>query len=277
MRFKQIVCFVSLIFFTAPAEAYKLNWRDLMHHVLPHHKRWKQVVIHTTVQIFDPFYKPEAASKGSSSKGGKTVDRELPGQGFRQVIYWQENLLAIETQTEKKQLLHYYYEFDGHVVSASLVPNRPFADDDVLPHYLLFVTRNERAWRHALQRVNIPGWEISFYQDDAFNLYYRIGDREDDHFALVDPQTFLLSGLQSTLRIGEEDYHVQVRFHEMTQYNKLEYPKQTDYFLNDRLFKRVNVDAIQVPKSLPLKKLREKAIRWTQEEPTLPLHVDYTQ
>ncbi|MBF0286573.1 MAG: hypothetical protein HQM14_02050 [SAR324 cluster bacterium] len=249
--------------------AYQPTWQDMMHHVLQNSKQWDRVMLTTKVHVFDPF----ANENGKGQRSAKVSE-----WGYQQKIYWEmNNFLTIETFDHNQQLLHFYYEADGDEVSSITQQDRYFSKMDVFPHYLLFVVSRGKDWEKALQAINVHGTDISLYRDKDYSTFYRIGDQSTDHFVLLDQHNFLLKALNYSVRTEEKNHTIQVLFKRLTKYKKLlSYPIHTDYYLDNRLFKRVVIDSFERPPKLPKEILRQKAIKWSQNHSAL-LQTDYTR
>lgn len=253
-----------------PGIAYQLNWEDLWHQMLQKNQKWTQVILKTTVIVFDPFSKEETLPSDQNLK-------ELPELGYQQTIYWKmDDLLVIETYDRKGDLLHFYYESKGDVVNVATQDKRIFSKMDLLPHYLRFVVRRAKDWENVLAEVNIQENEISLYHDKTFTIFYRVGESQTGGFALIDKQNFFLKSLQFNIRTGEQEHPIRIVFEKMTAYEHLGYPQQTDYFIDNQLFKQVRIDALQQPEELPLETLREKAKKW-QIPRFVSSQIDYTR
>ncbi len=261
------LCLIFFICWQAPGNAYQFNWEDLWQHVQKKTRKWDRVIFTTTVQVFDPFAQADNSSHQPLSS---------TALGYRQTIHWQEGMLVVETWDHAGELLHFYYESNGIVVDVVTQSERHFLKMDVLPHYLRFIVQRPEEWQRALREVYIQGNEISFYRDPEYNIHYRVGELRSNHFALVDKQTFFLKAIHYQIRNGEEEHLIRIAFENMTSYEKLEYPGQTDYFLDDRLFKLVLVHSFERPEKLPIDQLRKKAERWSQPRFTTLNH-DYAR
>jgi len=241
-----------------------------MHHVLRKTQQWDQVFFATTVQVYDPFALQKATSPDQEP-------HKISELGYQQNIYWKVNeLLVVETLNNEGELLHFYYESNGDVVSVATQKERLFLKMDILLHYFRFIVSRKEDWEKSLREVHIHGKEISLHHDNHYNIFYRVGEPQADHFALIDKESFLLKALQYSLRSGENKHLIRIVFQEMISYKKLEYPQQTDYFLDDRLFKRVIISFMQHPEKLPLDILRQKAVKWSQTH-FASLQTDYTK
>ncbi len=241
-----------------------------MHHVLRKSQQWDQVFFTTTVQVYDPFALQKATSPDQEPD-------KVSALGYQQNIYWKINeLLVVETFNDEGELLHFYYESNGDVVNVATQQERLFLKTDILFDYFRFIVSRKEDWEKALQEVHIDGKEISLHHNNDYNILYRVGDLQSDHFALIDKENFLLKALQYSLQSGENRHLIRIVFQELIPDQKLEYPKQTDYFLDDRLFKRVIINSMQHPEKLPLDILRQKAVKWSQTH-FASLQIDYTK
>lgn len=269
-RFRNLLlCVVAYFSLVAPGVPYQNTWNDLWPQILQNNAPGETLMLTTTVQVFDPFAE-EAANAPESLQS-------LPELGYSQKIYWQsQELLAIETLDARGALLHFYYESKGDVVNVATQQERPFLTTDILPHYLLFMVKRAKDWENALKILPIQDHEVSLHHDEKFRIFYRIGEPQTENFALIDKQDFLLKSLHYGLQAEEKTHRIQIVFNEMTAYETLKYPKQTDYFIDHRLFKRVTVDSLKSPAQLPLKSLQKKAAEWAKPR-LLSLHVDYAQ
>lgn len=240
----------------------------MMHQVLQHSRNWNQVVLTTNVKIFAPVSTEEIENSKQPV--------EIEERSYRQKIYWQAgSLLVVEILDDQNQVLHFYYKSKGYKISVMTQEKRYFSLMDVLPAYLQFVTHRASDWQSAADGFNIQNDKITFFRDDNFTIYYRIGDIKTQNFALIDKERFLLSSLQYEVSNSEQQL-IRIRFKDMTTYGNLEYPKQTEYFLNQQLFKQVIVESLEPLKELPLEQLHQKAMKWSQGH-SLSIQTDFTR
>jgi len=229
--FSSLICGTILCaWLTAESLAYQLTWKDLLHYVLQENRKWDHVFLTTKVHVYDPFAQQEETQSAQEP-------HQVPTLGYRQNVYWTINdLLVVETFSNEGALLHFYYESKGDVISVTTQTKRFFSTMDILPHYLRFVVHRSKDWERALQEVNIQGKEISLAHDNNYNIFYRVGEAQGDHFALIDKETFFLRRLHYSIQAGEQEHLIRIVFQDMTRYKKLEFPKQTDYFLKASQF-----------------------------------------
>ncbi|MBF0279034.1 MAG: hypothetical protein HQM13_14635 [SAR324 cluster bacterium] len=241
-----------------------------MHFVLQENKKWDQAHLTVEVSIYDPFFKDLESSPGSRSN-------KISHLGYQQNIYWKAGeLLVVETSNDLGELLHFYYESGGDVISVASQSKRIFSKMDILPHYFRFIVNRKEEWEKALQEVYVQGKEISLHHHRDFNVLYKVGDSQSEHFALIDSESFLLKELQHTIQGDGKKYLIRIVFQTMTEYKELQYPKNTEYFLDDRLFKRVFIKSIDSPAKIPLDSLRQKAVKWSNAR-SATFQIDYTK
>ena len=247
---------------------YPLTWDDLMYQ-MEKRMSWRRAKMETVVQVFDPFVK---------NADGKIPAQptELPARRFNQVIYWKDGeVLVVETQSEKGELLHFYYENNTDLLSLSLSDNRTFSTEDVLPRQLRFRSRFEKERGKALRELGIVSKEVAYHIRDDNHIFLRIGNLESGHFALLNPKTYELSSLHN--RLWQEDgswLDLTIVFKKYKTYRWQTYPKITEYYLDKRLFKRMTVSKIRTLSRLPMKKLRELAWNLRRSQ-TATLQNDY--
>ena len=266
-KLKIFLCLFVVVSWQMPGKAYQLDWNDLWYYIEQNTRMWDRVIFTTTAQVFDPFVQSDTLSPQPPA---------LTELGYEQTIYWEEGMVVVETRDHGGDLLHFYYDSNGAIVDVNVQSNRDFLKMDILPHYLRFVVKHAEAWQEALQEVYIEGSQISLYRDPDLNIHYRIGELQSNHFALVDKQRFFLKALHYPIQNGEKEHLIRIAFEKMTTYEKLEYPAQTDYFLDNRLFKRVLVQSFNRPEQLPWELLHLKA-RQMSETPFTTLEYDYTK
>ena len=83
---------------------------------------------------------------------------------------------------------------------------------------------------------------------------------ESGHYALLNPKTYDLSAVHN--RIWKPDgswLDLKIIFKKYEKYRWQTYPKVTEYFLEDQLFKRVSVSSVRTISRLPIKRLKELA------------------
>lgn len=262
----QVIGVVLLMGGSATSQADQLTWDDMMPQVLRHNQAWEQVLLNTSVEVFEPF----------------VLKKEEPPQpmlmhGFLQTIYWKSGqLLAIETRDQQNELLHFYYEALGDIEDALTQSQRPFAQEDIFPHYLKFIVQRPKDWESVAEMFGIQSREISLFRDLDASIYYRIGDLQTQNFALIDEQSFLLKALQYEIQSQNGVHTIRIQFKEMTPYGDLQYPKSTEYLIDGKLFKRVTVSQLNVPETLPLRALRQSALKWSTPA-MLSIGTDFTQ
>ena len=251
----------AIIYFTiyfliavfSAAAFYPLSWDDLMYQ-MESRMSWKRLKMETVVRVFDPFSKAE--------KNEITLNPvEIPERGYKQIIHWKDGeVLVIETYSMIGDLLHFYYEFKERLLSVSLNDNRTFEAEDIMPLHLRFLSRFGEVRSRALQEVGIINKEIAYHVRKDNHVFLRIGDLESGHFVLLNPKTYDLSTVHN--RIWKPDgswIDLKIIFKNYETYRWQTYPKVTEYFLDEQLFKRVSVSNVRTISRLPIKRINELA------------------
>jgi len=248
---------------------YPLSWDDLMYQ-MESRMSWKRLKMETVVQVFDPFYKTEL-----NDIPGHPVEK--PSRGYKQMIHWKDGeVLVVETYSMNGQLLHLYYEYNKDLMSVSLNNNRIFEAEDIMPLQLRFRSRYSEIRSKALQEVGIINKEIAYHIREDNHVFLRIGDLESGHYALLNPKTYDLSAVYN--RIWKPDgswLDLKIIFKEYETYRWQTYPKVTEYFLEDQLFKRVSVSSVRTISRLPIKRLKELATKLSHKQIATSKH-DYS-
>ena len=172
--------------------------------------------------------------------------------------------------------MHLYYENGDQIVQKQIDPIRFFNLNEIMPHYLRFLTKKSEHREQALREFNIEDFLVSQTWHEN-QIFYRIGIQGSDHYALIDPKTFFLQSLHSSIqRANGSKWKLEVKFSKFKKYNRQEYPQITEYFLDGNLFKRVRLIKAKILSRLPIKELKEMAM--TRVE-TLPATwtVDYAR
>ena len=234
---------------------YPLSWDDLMYQ-MESRMSWKRLKMETVVQVFEPF----AVIEGNEIPKHPV---EIPARGYKQMIHWKDGeVLVVETYSMNGQLLHLYYEYNKDFLSVSLNDNRTFEAEDIMPIQLRFRSKFIEIRSKALQEVGIVNKEIEYHVREDNNVYLRIGDLESGHYALLNPKTYDLSAVHN--RIWKPDgswLDLKIIFKNYETYRWQTYPKVTEYFLEDQLFKRVSVSSVRTLSRLPIKRLKELATK----------------
>ena len=232
--------------------------------------QWYRVRLENRIEIFDPF-----ANK--MGEVGKKNPKFMPERDYVQIINWKrDQVLVIETRDDEGQLMHLYCENGDQTVQKQIDPIRFFNLNEIMPHYLRFLTKKSEHREQALREFNIEDFLVSQTWHEN-QIYYRIGIQGSDHYALIDPKTFFLQSLHSSIqRANGSKWKLEVKFSKFKKYNRQEYPQITEYFLDGNLFKRVNLIKAKILSRLPIKELKEMAM--TRVE-TLPATwtVDYAR
>jgi len=236
------------------AAYYPVSWDDLMYQ-MKKRMSWQVARMETVVQVFDPFIK---------NAEGKSPKRpiELPARSFKQLIHWQDGkVLVVETFDEQGGLLHFYYENKADLLSISLNDNRSFSTADILPRQLRFRSRYDENRSRALEEIGIVSKEVAYHIRADDHVFLRIGNLESGHYALLNPKTYELSSLHN--RIWQEDgssVDLIIFFKKYEAYRRQTYAKVTEYYFDNRLFKRMTVSNIRTMSRLPLEKLKKQAL-----------------
>jgi len=251
----------AIIYFTiyfliavfSAAAFYPLSWDDLMYQ-MESRMSWKRLKMETVVRVFDPF--------SIAEKNEITLNPvEIPERGYKQIIHWKDGeVLVIETYSMIGDLLHFYYEFKERLLSVSLNDNRTFEPEDIMPLHLRFLSRFGEVRSRALQEVGIINKEIAYHVRKDNHVFLRIGDLESGHFVLLNPKTYDLSTVHN--RIWKPDgswIDLKIIFKNYETYRWQTYPKVTEYFLDEQLFKRVSVSNVRTISRLPIKRINELA------------------
>ena len=244
--------YVLIPVYTAVAY-YPLSWDDLMFQ-MESRMSWKRLKMETIVQVFDPFSKIE---------GNDTPEHPvlIPSRGYKQMIHWKDGeVLVVETYSMNEDLLHFYYEFKERLMSVSLNDNRTFEVEDIMPLQLRFRSRFGEVRSKALQEVGILKKEIAYHVRQDNHVFLRIGDFESGHYALLNPKTYDLSVVHNRIWKPDESWiNLKIIFKNYETYRWQTYPKVTEYFLDEKLFKRVSDSNVRTISRLPIKRLNELA------------------
>ncbi len=123
-----------------------------------------------------------------------------------------------------------------------------------------YLTKKSEHREQALREFNIEDFLVSQTWHEN-QIYYRIGIQGSDHYALIDPKTFFLQSLHSSIqRANGSKWKLEVKFSKFKKYNRQEYPQITEYFLDGNLFKRVRLIKAKTLSRLPIKELKEMAM-----------------
>ena len=250
-----------LIFFTfalmiIPKEGktfFQLEWSDL-NFQMRYQAQWYRVRLENRIEIFDPF-------ENKMGEMGKKNPKFMPERDYVQIINWKrDQVLVIETRNDEGQLMHLYYENGDQTVQKQIDPIRFFNLNEIMPHYLRFLTKKSEHREQALREFNIEDFLVSQTWHEN-QISYRIGIQGSDHYALIDPKTFFLQSLHSSIqRANGSKWKLEVKFSKFKKYNRQEYPQITEYFLDGNLFKRVNLIKAKILSRLPIKELKEMAM-----------------
>jgi len=239
---------------------YPLSWDDLMYQ-MESRMSWKRLKMETVVQVFDPL-------AGTKENDIPEHHVEIPARGYKQMIHWKDGeVLVVETYSMKGQLLHFYYEYNQDLMSVSLNDNRTFETEDIMPIQLRFRSKFGEIRSKALQEIGIVNKEIEYHVSEDNHVYLRIGYLDSGHYALLNPKTYDLSAVHN--RVWKPDgswLDLKIIFKKYETYRWQTYPKVTEYFLKDQLFKRVSVSSVRTISRLPIKRLKELAAKLRQKQ-----------
>ena len=125
-----------------------LKWDDLIYQ-MEKRMSWQVARMETVVQVFNPL-----ANNLDDKLQANTS--ELLDRRFKQIIHWKDGeVLVVETLNEKDELLHFYYEKNGDILSISLSEKRIFVTEDILPRQLRFKSRYFEDRSRALEEFGI--------------------------------------------------------------------------------------------------------------------------
>ena len=256
---KRIAIIYFAVYFLIPVLTavayYPLSWDDLMYQ-MESRMSWKRLKMETVVQVFDPF-------AGTEENDIPEHPVEIPARGYKQMIHWKDGeVLVVETYSMNGQLLHLYYEYNKDLLSVSLNDNRTFEAEDIMPVQLRFRSKFGEIRSKALQEVGIVNKEIAYHIREDNHVFLRIGDLESGHYALLNPKTYDLSAVYN--RIWKPDgswLDLKIIFKNYEKYRWQTYPKVTEYFLDEQLFKRVSVSSVRTISRVPIKRLKDMATK----------------
>ena len=185
LKILVLILIPLLIFLPKAGSAFfPLNWSDL-NFQMRYQAQWYRVRLENRIEIFDPF-----ANK--MWEMGKKNPKFMPERDYVQIINWKrDQVLVIETRNDEGQLMHLYYENVDQTVHKLIDPNRFFNLNDIMPHYLRFLTKKSEHREQALREFNIEDFLVSQTWHEN-QIFYRIGIQGSDHYALIDPKTFFL-------------------------------------------------------------------------------------
>ncbi|MGK5093719.1 hypothetical protein WDW89_17120 [Deltaproteobacteria bacterium TL4] len=255
-----------VLLFVLPLHAYQPTWQDLLSSLLKQNL-WYRIILETNVQVFDPF----------SENTSQPHPQELKSRGYKQVIYWKRDTnLAIETLDLQNNLLHFYYETEGNVIKASTSTERTFTQKEIMPHFLRFVTQSEKNWEYALKEMDIDSRHISLHPEES-EIFYRIGQPDSSHYALIEKPNYQLHALYQRFQSKDGKAHlIRILFKNFKNYGGQSYPQQTEYYLDEHLFKRVNVTAVKRASRLPVAELNKLIEKWKTSQ-VADLNINYIQ
>ena len=239
---------------------YPLSWDDLMYQ-MESRMSWKRLKMETVVQVFDPF-------AGTEENDIIEQPVEIPARGYKQMIHWKDGeVLVVETYSMNGQLLHLYYEYKKDLLSVSLNDKRTFEAEDIMPLQLRFRSKFGEIRSKALQEAGIVNKEIAYHVREDNHVFLRIGDLESGHYALLNPKTYDLSAIHNRIwKPGGSWLDLKIIFKNYEKYRWQTYPKVTEHFLDDQLFKRVSVISVRTISRLPIKKLKDMATNLRQKQ-----------
>ena len=222
---------------------------------------WRRLKMETVVKVFDPFSK-------SNVNDNPEIPVEVTSRGYKQIIHWKDGeAMILETISMSGDLLHFYYEFKERFLSVSLNDNRTFESEEVMPLHLRFRSRFDEVRSKALKEFGIVNKEIAYHVSQDNNVFLRIGDMDSGHYALLNPKTYDLLSIYN--RIWKPDgkwIDFKIIFKNYETYRWQTYPKVTEYFLDEKLFKRVSVSSLQTISRLPIKRLNELANKLNKKQ-----------
>jgi len=246
-----------------------MTWKDLMYQ-MKKRMSWHLAKIETNIKVFD-------SSVNDVDEKSGLFPIELPARGYNQVIYWKDGkILIIETKNRKNELLHFYYENNSDILSISLNDNRTFFTEEILPRHLRFKSRFEYDRSKALKEFGIISKKVSYHIQDDNEVFLRIGNLESGHYALINPKNYELYSLHSRIwSEGNTWLDLKIIFKNYEKYRWQLYPKITEYFLDNKLFKRVTITNIRTLSTLPLKKIKKQAMNIKRSHQKTSLINDY--
>ena len=116
---------------------FPLNWSDL-NFQMRYQAQWYRVRLENRIEIFDPF-------ENKMGEMGKKNPKFMPERDYVQIITWKrDQVLVIETRNDEGQLMHLYYEIGDQTVQKQIDPIRFFNLNEIMPHYLRFLTKKIR-------------------------------------------------------------------------------------------------------------------------------------
>ena len=267
--YKFFFVIISLVFGSTIFSYYPLTWEDLIYQ-MEKRMSWHAARIETNTEVFDPSY-------FNLDEGTRLNPKKLPARAYNQVIYWKDGeILIIETKNRKNQLLHFYYENNSDLLSISLNDNRTFDTEEILPRELRFKSRYESHRSKALEEFGIISKKVSYHLEDDNRVFLRIGNFKSGHFALINPKNYELYSLHSRIWSRKGAWlDLKIIFKNYEKYRWQLYPVITEYFLDEKLFKRVTVTKIRTLSTLPLKELKKQVLNLKQYQQTTSLSNDY--
>lgn len=270
VRLYKFIFIINLLIFGSKLFAfYPMTWKDLMYQ-MKKRMSWHLAKIETNIKVFDPSIYDE-------DEKTRLYPIELPARGYNQVIYWKDGeILIIKTKNRKNELLHFYYENNSDILSISLNDNRTFFTEEILPRHLRFKSRFEYDRSKALKEFGIISKKVSYHIQDDNKVFLQIGNIESGHYALINPKNYELYSLHSRIwSEGNTWLDLKIIFKNYEKYRWQLYPKITEYFLDNKLFKRVTITNIRTLSTLPLKKIKKQAMNIKRSHQKTSLINDY--
>ena len=232
---------------------FPMSWSDL-NYQMRYQAKWYRIRLENRVEVFDPFDTRLPPS-------GKLIPKLMPERSYVQIIHWKrDQVLVIETRDDEGRLMHLYYEYQEQSLEKHIDPIRYFNLNEVMPHFLRFLAKKPENREKALREFNIEDFLVSQTWHEN-QIHYQIGIQGSDHYALIDPKTFLLQSLHSSIyRADGTKWKLKVQFSQFKNFQRQKFPQLTEYFLDGKLFKRVSLVKAKKLSRLPIKELKEMAM-----------------
>lgn len=232
-----ITLFLPVLFFT-DLKASVMSGEELILNLLLSQKNITQFKLNAFVTVYDP----EAEVPLSEPLLDEQIKHELPDQAYIQNIVWiRDEFTGVETLSPQQEPYHIFILAENQRLSENLTEERKFADIDIEPCLLPFFTKHKSVMLKRLNAMGIETNNVEYITRD-YRVFYKLGKGKS--YLLIDPIKYRIIEAHREVNIDGRDYKMSVKFNNWHErYENL--PQTFEYYINDRIFKTVNIDRIQ--------------------------------
>lgn len=211
----------------------------LIHKIIKAHWKVRQAYFETHVSIFDPeYYLPLEQSYEDS----QFEPKERKDLGFQQNIVWiRDDFSSHQILNYKQELLNFSIKTEGYSIYKNISKNRVFLEEDTFFYPIFFYSKYNKTIQNNLDELGIPYNQVSLISLENGESYYQLGDSKNN--IIVNIKKLRVEEVNIVIDYHEKEFPLKIKMKSFYASRPL-IPKICEYYINNRLLKKVEITNI---------------------------------